>query len=262
MTIRFMYDNLIDSATLTESSEATGFPAENVQHPFRTKVWTTSGATAGTANLVIDHGSAKAVTCVVLAGYDWTSAPGTLDLEFNATDSWDSPSHTEALTWAANPTSNGNKGVIVKCFSSQSYRYNRLNVVYSPGGTPTDWSLGRIFLGTYFEPTYGRLANEIYQDFIDLSYVNSTPQGYEHVDEIDVYRTKNFAFMVQSQSQWESFQSMINNVGKFKNLFIAFDYSNEPDEMTWYGRFTEIPRAQRHPTGNAYKIRFSFKEVM
>lgn len=64
--ILFLYDNLLDSAALTESSEASGFAVENIQHPFRTKVWRTEGATAGTANVVIDHGSRKVVTCVPL----------------------------------------------------------------------------------------------------------------------------------------------------------------------------------------------------
>ena len=73
--ILFLYNNLFDDATLTESSEASGFAAENTQHPFRTKVWRTAGATAGTATLKIDHGVAKAVNCVALAGYNWASAP-------------------------------------------------------------------------------------------------------------------------------------------------------------------------------------------
>ena len=169
--ILFLYNNLFDSATLTESSEATGFVAENTQHPFRTKVWTTEGATAGTANLVIDHATAKAVNCVVLAGYDWASAPGTLNLEFNAANAWGDPSATEALTWAANPTANGNRGVIIKTFASKSYQYNRLNVVYSPGATPTDWDLGRIFLGAYFEPTHTCLENDSPEFVLSLIHI-------------------------------------------------------------------------------------------
>ena len=252
--ILFLYNNLLDLAMLTESSEASGFPAENVQHPFRTKVWQTAGGTPGTANLVIDHGSAKAVDCIALTGYDWASAPGTLDLEFNATDSWESPAATEALTWAATPTANGNKAVIIKKFTSKSYRYNRLNVVYSPD----DWDLGRIFLGTCFEPVrnygYGRK-----EDLTDPSKILRTIGGQEYVDEIEMYRSQSVKFRVITQAQWELFQKMINHAGTRKDLFVAFDYDNEPDELTVYGKFTKLPGMTR-PFLNLFDFSLNFQE--
>jgi len=259
--ILFLYDNLLDIAALTESSEATGFPVENIQHPFRSKVWRTEDATAGTANVVIDHGAAKAVNCIALANYNWASAPGTLDLEFNATDAWEdpSPSETEALTWAANPTANGNPGIIVKTFASKSYQYNRLNVVYSPGATPTDWDLGRVFVGTYFEPAKNRLAGGIEQEFIDASYVSRTAEGQEHSDEIPIYREKRFSFILETQAQWELFQKMFNSVGIFKDFFLAINYDNEPDEMTWYGKFASIPEMSRIPV-SYFRLDCAFRE--
>jgi len=258
--ILFLYNNIFDDATLTASSEASGFPCENTQHPFITKVWRTAGATAGTATLKIDHGSAKAVTCIALAGYNWTSAPGTLDLEFDDAADFSSIDHTESLTWAANPTTNGNKGVIIKTFASQSYRYNRLNVVYSPGGSPTDWDLGRIFLGTYFEPTIQYISDGIEQSFVDASYINKTAGGQEHVDEVTIYRQKAFSFIISTQAQWELFQKMINHVGKTKDMFIAFDYDNEPDELTWYGKLTaKLPAMGRLET-KYFKLDCEFKE--
>lgn len=256
--ILFLYNNLLDSATLTASSAATGFPASNLQNPFRTKVWRTAGATAGTANLVIDHGSAKAVTCVALTGYSWASAPGTFNFEANATDAWGAPSFTQAITWYASPSGNGNKTTIIKTFASQSYRYNRLNVVYSPGAVPTDWDLGRLFVGTYFAPT----ANYIpiwTLDFIDPSITSQTIGGQDHIDEIEKYRSLGFSFLVRTQAQWELFQAMINSVGISKDLFIAFDYDSEPDEMTIYGKFTGLPSGRNVPV--SYKqADFAFKE--
>ena len=175
----FLYNNLLDAAALTESSQASGFPVENIQHPFRTKVWRTAGGVAGTANVVIDHGVAVAISCAALINYSWTEAPGTLDLEFNAADAWGAPTATEALTWAANPTVNGNNGTIIKIFAAAlTFRYNRLNVVYSPGAVPTDWDLGRMFVGSYFQPTHDRLyGDESGQDFVDLSDMLGTAGG-------------------------------------------------------------------------------------
>lgn len=249
-----MYNNLIDSATLVESSEASGFPAENVQHPFRTKVWTTAGGTPGTANLVIDHGEAKAVSCIALANYNWASAPSTFSLEFNATDSWGAPSHTEGLTWSANPTANGNKAVIAKKFASQSYRYNRLNVVYATG----DWSLGRIHLGPYFEPELN-YQYKWKQNMMDDSKTAQTIGGQDHTDEIEMYRILQFKALVKTQAQWELYQKMINNVGRNKELFAAFEYDNEPNEMTMYGRFIKLP-GMTSPFLSLFDLGFAFKE--
>ena len=250
----FMYNNLLDTATLTESSEASGFPAENVQHPFRTKVWTTEGATPGTANLVIDHGSAKAVNCIVLANYDWASAPGTLDIEFNATDSWEGPDHTESLTWSANPTAYGNKAVIIKKFDTQTYQYNRLNVVYATG----DWSLGRIFLGSYFEPTKN-YQHKWGQNLLDDSATAQTIGGQDHTDEREKYRTLQIETLVKTQAQWRLYQTMINNAGQNKEMFVAFDYDNEPNEMTMYGKFIKLP-GMSSPFRNQFKFGLNFKE--
>ena len=259
--ILFLYNNLLDLATLTESSEASGFPAENVKHPFRTKVWRTEGATAGTANLKIDHGSAKAVNCVALANYSWASAPGTLDLEFDDAADFSSIDQTEALTWAANPTANGNNGIIIKKFISASYCYNRLNVVYSPGAVPTDWDLGRIFLGTYFEPTHERLyGRDSKQRFEDLALISAAVGGQEHADERGIRRLKQFSFIIESQAQWELYQTMINHVGITKDFFIAFDYDSEPDEMTWYGRFLNLPSMTRI-NNTAVRLDCEFKEA-
>ncbi len=146
--ILYLYDNLLDSAILTASSEATGFPAENLQNPFRSKVWRTAGTTPGAATLVIDHGSAKDVNAIALCGYSWATAPGLLVVEFNDTDVWTNPAATETLTWNAPTTPGGNKGsIILKMSSTRTYRYNRLRVAAASGVTLTaDTTGGAIYI--------------------------------------------------------------------------------------------------------------------
>jgi len=134
----FLYNNLLDSATLTASSAAAGFPANNLKNPFRTKCWKTLGSPAGLAQLVIDHGTAKAVNCIALTGYSWLTAPGKLVMEFNDTDVWTAPSATETLTWVLPTTPGGNKGtILMKTSVTRTYRYNRLRVVSASGVTLT-----------------------------------------------------------------------------------------------------------------------------
>ncbi len=253
--IMFLYNNQFDLATLTASSEATGFPASNLKNPFRSKVWRTAGATAGTANLIIDLGAGtKSTTCIALAGYNWAAAPGTLQLLFHDDASFGAGTHTETLTWAANPTANGNYGVIVKSFDSYDERYLKLNVVYAPG----DWDLGRIFVGNYFQPAKNYL-NDWGMNFIDESLGAKALGGQEHFDEIQQYREVRFSHVISSQAEWESFQAMCNSVGIHHDIFVAFDYTNEPDEMTIYGKFFELP-AMQSPFRNFSRADFGFRE--
>lgn len=240
-SLLFLYDNLLDSATLTASSEATGLTAENLKNPFRSKVWRTAGATAGTAQLVIDHGTAKAVNAIALTGYNWLSAPGTLQIEFNSADSWASPAATETLTWVSGTTPGGNKGTIIKLLSAtQTYRYNRLSVVYAPG----DWDLGRLFVGQAFEPTrtYGWGYGE---SVVDPSLISSSIGGQDHADEIERYRVITANGIIQTQAQWVLYQAMINSVGTRQPIFVAFDYAGEPVERTVYGKFSKVPAVTR-----------------
>ncbi|MHB8772957.1 MAG: hypothetical protein ACYC7J_18335 [Syntrophales bacterium] len=234
--VMFLYNNLLDAATLTASAATAGYPAANLKNPLRTKVWKTTGE----QNLVVDHGTAKAVNVVALTGYDWASAPGTLTFQANATDSWGAPSFSQALTWAA-ATQNGSKATIIKTFATQTYRYNRLYVSYLPGGSPTAWQLGRMFVGTYFQPT-DNYRYERKDTFVDPSLIQRTIGGQEYADEIEKYRVIDCGFIFAG-SDWASFKAMFNAVGISKDIFVAFDYDNEPNEMTVYGRFQRLPQA-------------------
>ncbi|MDF1592586.1 MAG: hypothetical protein P1P89_13810 [Desulfobacterales bacterium] len=253
--IRFFWQNLFDLAALTASSQDADFPAANLQNPLRTKVYKTAGATPGTANLVIDHLTAKPVTAIILANYDWAGAPGTLNLEFNAADAWGAPSATEALTWVATPDTYGNPNVIIKVFASKSYRYNRLNVVYSPGAVPTDWQLGRIFLGTCFEPI-NHYDFDGEESIVDPSFIGESVGGQQLVDEITKYRTKSFDFPAETLAQWLLFQQMFNSVGYSRDLFVAFDFDNYPNALTMYGKFTSL----RQQDDFFKRIELAFKE--
>ncbi len=249
--MQFLYNNLLDSATLTASSAATGFPANNLKNPFRTKTWKTAGATVGTANLLINHGSAKAVDAIALTGYpDWLVAPGTLVMEFNATDSWGAPSATETLTWVAPTTPGGNKGTIIKKLAAtRTYQYNRLSVVNAPG----DWNLGRLFVGPYFEPlqTYGYGYEE---EVVDPSMLSQTIGGQDHADEIERYRIMRCSGIIKTQAQWVLYQAMNNAVGIRKELFVAFDYTGDVAERTIYGKFSKLPIVTR-----PYLFNFNFE---
>ena len=255
--ILLLYKNLLLNSTLTASSAATGFPVSNLKNPFRSKAWRTAGATAGTANLVINLGSALAVNCVALTGYTWASAPGTLNLEFNATDDWGAPSATEALTWKAATTPYGNKGSIIKAFASKTYQYLRLNVVYSPGATPTDWDLGVIHVGTYFQPAVN-VSHGFEYSIIDPSMESVTVGGQLHHDQLDKYRRFDFSQRIFTATEFKNFQNFYNEVGTVKPIFVSYDYDNA-EETTIYGNLTDAMAVQNKVL-NYYETEFELRE--
>ena len=248
--ILFLFNNIFDLATLVESSQDDDFPTENLQNPFRTKVWKTASG-VGTANLVINHGIAKAVSAVAIVNYDWEDAPSTLDLEFNMTDSWGDPSETESLTWLANPDVYGNPNIIIKTFASKSYQYNRLNIVHG-----SQFQIGRIFLGTYFEPTRD-YVHERTEKIVDPSFVDLTVGGQEHVDELTKYREREITFRFSEHQQYQYFQQLINSVGFDKNIVVAFDYDDYPGEQTLYGKIKEYDPRMEY---NLYEFSMLFRE--
>lgn len=256
-TLRFFWDNLLDSATLTASSENSqeDGSVDNLLNTLRSKYWETAGVTPGTANLVIDLGSAQAVKAVILSDYpDWAVAPGTLDFEMHTSDSWGSPDFTENLTddFAASPDTYRDRNVICKCITETTKRYCRLNVVNSGG----DWRLGRMFIGPYFEPTQ-QIRSEIDDSFSEFSVLDSSPSGAYFSDEVDEGRVRSFSFKTTSYTQKKLFDKMFNTVKKSKPLFISFDYTNYPNSETMYGRFQSYKISRVY---NLYTIEFTFSE--
>lgn len=188
---------------------------------------------------------------IALTGYDWATAPSTLQIEFNNENVWTSPEDTEVLTWVSFLTPGYNKGTIIKKLAAaHRYRYARLNCDES-------LDLGRLFLGPVFQPerTYSWGYGE---EVVDPSLISASIGGQDHADIIEFYRQITCNGIILTQAQWVLFQKMINSVGNVKPIFAAFDYDNEPVERTIYGRFTKLPSIVRP---YLYEYEFEFTEA-
>jgi hypothetical protein len=139
---------------------------------------------------------------------------------------------------------------------------NNLDATYPATGSSitglADFSLGRLFLGEYFEPernySYG------YREaIVDPSILSQTIGGQRHADELEHYRTFEASGQLFSQAQWVLFQEMINTVGIRKPLFIALDYDDDSEERTLYGHFTGLPSITRD-VPNLWSYSFTVEE--
>lgn len=142
--IKFCYDNLIAASgvTITASSEATGFGAENIYNIHYDVPWRTTGDTAEW--IKFDFGAAVNVTDFIIKYHNLTSG-ATLKIQANATDAWGTPSVDETLSITDNN--------IVKAWAAaQSYRWWRIYI--DDGSNPDTYiELGYAFLGESFQPT-------------------------------------------------------------------------------------------------------------
>ena len=136
--MRIAYTNLVDSGTVTASSENPIYPIENVQVARLAKPWQTIAVTG--VNAVVDLGSALAVNTVAIIGHTITTS-ATLNIEANSSDSWGSPSWSTSLTALSN--------MILKYLdASQTYQYWRFTIE-DVSAASAYINIGRLWLGTY-----------------------------------------------------------------------------------------------------------------
>lgn len=142
--ITFYSDNLVESATLTASTENALFPVENIQDDRRTKVFR---STANSDNVVLDFGSAKDIDSILVtsnpvSGFGFT----TITIEANSSNSWGAPPFSQAITV------NTQYGIgLYELATPISYRYVR--VVMTSGGSYCE--LSNLFIGEKITPSRG-----------------------------------------------------------------------------------------------------------
>lgn len=200
--MRIAWNNLADDATLTPSQESPLYPAENVQDAHAQRVWKGLDATE---NLVIDLGSAQAVTCVGIAGHNFT-ATVTVTLQGNATNSWGAPSFSEVLT--IYPTA-------LHFFTSATYRYWRL-VVADTGVVVT---IGRIFLGTFYQMPGMGPAIRLPKTTTSLQSVS--PMGAVFGDAGRLYRAATINFPNVTNAHRSGIDEIFESVDRITPVFIA-----------------------------------------
>lgn len=238
---RFMYSNLIDSSTLTASSSSSTLPVNNLKNAQKTKVWRTGTSTAA-EYVVIDLGSAKAVTCVILLNHNLTASDSAIALEGNTADSWGAPAFTQSLSRVAGPIS--------AFFASQSYRYWRVKFTKASAGQTRD--IGRIFLGTYYELSQNSTPEGLTIGQNDLSEVSRSSGGQSYADIKSIYQDIDLSIRAMPHAQHEQLKIIGNAVGVHTPFFFAIDYDTEPEDWLLYVRFKKLQTYSANVVGTTF----------
>lgn len=164
--MKFLQTNLIDSASLTASTEESAYPASNLQDAILSSVWRSAGVTS--ENIVINLGTASAADIVFLANHNLTSS-ATITLQANSSDSWGAPPFSETLTWES--------GIINKAFTSASYQYWRV-VLADSTNTDGYLKLGGIGLGAAYDVPGIGTTYQVENNSTALKYVTQSRQVF------------------------------------------------------------------------------------
>ena len=251
--IAFYSDNLIDSATISASSENLLFPKSNLTDFRRSKVFR---STSNSDSLVFDFGSVKSLDSIIIVdeprkGFGVTS----LTIQLNSTNTWTSPAFSQVLTI------NSTHGYAFADFSVQSFRYARLVMTSSLGYC----ELSNLFMGQKlsFASGLGIDFGWTYQDK-DLSIIKENRYGQKFTDIISRQRVLNFAINSMNKDELDQVLKIYDDKGVRKPFFVKIGSTTMINDFTRFsGMFflNSIPAITNKSFG-LYDISMNLEEAM
>lgn len=228
MAAVFLITNPVDTATLTESSENSMLPVENVQNARAGKVWETTGASTS-QNVVVDMGGVQAVTYAAIVHPDENLTSG--NIQGNSTDSWGSPSFSEVFTGSG-------KTRVHKLSLGQLFQYYRFTFT-QPTATPS--RLGRLYLGGSTT-----LTQNMDYDGFTISNRDRTStikvDGGSYSDQRLGYRQLSMPYTDISEATKTTIQeTLFDVVGTHTPFFVQPDDTETGADDWYYVKFAQAP---------------------
>lgn len=251
MSFNIYSDNLIDQSTITGSNENLLFPLSNIKDPRRSKVFR---STTNSDSVVFDFNETSLVDTVFIMS-DKRSGFGfsTIELQFNGTDEWTSPAHTESVTFSTE------FGVGFKEFTQQSYRFCRIVLTSTLGYC----ELSKVFLGKKQDITRSINFNWSVKDN-ELSTKQTNRYGQIFTDII--LRRKELAVSMSylDKNDLDKLNEFLDRCGESKPFFIKIgcDGLNTNDHRRLSGMYylTDAPQIS-NPYFNKYNLSLSLIEA-
>ena len=223
MTSYVGYNNILETGTVTVTSEATGFPKENAYDWLSWDYW--KATAAGTVYITVDMGSNTTVDYWALAFHDLADHSGTIKPQYS-TDNFSAD--TNDLDTVQTPTDNQ---MIFRPVTSVNVRYYRFEI----SSTTLASAIGALSLGQaltlergmrgFMTPYHGRnkkILNSIGETGNPLgSTVYALGQKFT-IDQMNVSTT-------WIDANWEA---LINHI-EIKRFFFMHDYENAPTEVAF-----------------------------
>lgn len=255
MSFKFLANNLVDQSIISASTENSLFPASNIQHDFRTKVFR---STSNSDSVVFDLGSIEDVDHVAICD-NWQDGFGVtaVTIEANATDSWGAPAFSTTMTLDTT------FGVSIKALSStQSYRYWRLVLTSTLGYC----ELSHVFIGKASSVSTNGVSYGWSYRNNDLKNTSRSRYGQEFIDAITTQKElSNLSFKVMNTTEIDKIFEVYDNRGTTKPLYVKVGddtntiISNE-DRFNGLYKITSAPSVSNPSAFGLYDVTLSVRE--
>jgi hypothetical protein len=243
-------DNLIYQSTISTSSENALFPVTNILDSRRSKVYR---STASSSNIVFDFGETSQVDSFFIVG-DKRNGLGvhTITLQFNHTNSWETPAASEVMTINAEH----NAGLTE--FALKEYRFCRMVMT----STLDYVEIANIFIGKKLEIGRSINFNWSIKDN-ELSQKQTNRYGQIFSDVLMRQRVINASMSFLDKDQLDKINSVIDYYGETKPFFIKIGCDNMVNNYLRFSGlfyFNDIPTIS-NPYFNKYNLSFTFTEA-
>lgn len=274
--LRIIYDNVVDSATLTASTSASGLPVTNLQKEQKgyvwrstatsatiTATWTTSQAlggvalpfcnlsntatiqikvytNAGDASPVLDTGVKSA------AAYTPTDLWGGLSSIATGVNAYNYGGGTYARSWFAETTG------------------KKLEIIISDTSNPSGYiELSRVVCGKYWAPEFNTSFG-LSIGYVDTSEQIRTESGNLITSNGTVHKTMNFELAWLTDTDRARMLSILRGNGLRKPLFISLfpddDDVTKEQNFQIYGKLSNLAQVT-HPIYTIYSSSIDIQEI-
>jgi hypothetical protein len=256
MAFRILYDAASDASsgvTITASSEAKDADnlaaniGGNTEEWRIGKPWRTTGDSSEWVKF--DFGSSQTITCVAIMAHNLTSG-ATVALQANSSDTWGSPSYSQALTIATDSDSNVIPRLVYFKTAGSLYRYWRL-LILDPTNPDTYIQIGRVVLGQEYEATRD-LSSDLRVELIDPSEGSKSPGEVPVLTQKARFRRIRSSFQFVGQTETDKWATIFDHLGNSRGAIICWD-TDRPSKDSAYV-FLATPMNLAHQLVSYYDI--------
>lgn len=235
--LRILYRNLADSATITSTSTAAGYPTSNLQVDTKGSVWRSTSTSATT--ITVTWSTDQAINCVFLPFTNFTTGSTIRVVLKNSvgTSLYDSGTVSAVpyslTTWTSTTNSNMYSyglGTSVRVYTSNQTTVRSMEITVVDGSNPQGYmEISRILCGSYWGLTYN-LEYGLEVGYTDRSSSTRSQNGNLIVDNGTISKTIAFSLSYMSTGDRNLLIQLFRQHGTKRPLMVSLFPSDSDKE--------------------------------
>lgn len=228
--MRIWYENRMNTTTITAASEATGYPATNLQDPQLAKTTrSTNVSSIQTWDFDAGAGVTIAADSAAILGHNISATATAIQFIMAATSTFAGATTSVVLTHAT--------GLMTVYFTADTERYSRV-LIDDSANSDGYIEMGAVFIASHLQVTGGVGIDFPYQR-LDSSTGGYSNTGQFYGDEGETLDLYSFAMPFINNSLKKSFLTMFDEVKTVKPIIMDFNESAHSSIAPMYCRLNE-----------------------